>query len=65
MAIDPAISSALKMAAKEVGQGEAVANRLLAWITQMSENDVAREAHAKFCDEARQALGIKEVQDAD
>jgi hypothetical protein len=65
MAIDPALSSALKAAAMEMGQGDAVANRLLAWITQMSENDVAREAHAKFCDEARQALSIKEAQDAD
>ena len=65
MAIDPALSIALKAAAREAGQGDAVANRLLAWITQMSDNDIGRDAKANFCEEARQALELPEMQDED
>ncbi len=65
MALDPALASALKTAAKEAGQSEAVANRLLAWLTQMSDQELSVDARGAFYDEVRQALTLPEANDAD
>lgn len=65
MALDPALAGALKTAAKEAGQPDAVANRLLAWLTQMSDNELSRDARGQFYDEVRQALLLPESQGED
>jgi len=65
MALDPALAGALKAATKELGQPDAVANRLLAWLTQMSDQDLSRDARGQFYDEVRQALLLPEAGDAD
>jgi len=65
MALDPALAGALKSATKELGQPDAVANRLLAWLTQMSDQDLSRDARGQFYDEVRQALVLPEAGDAD
>jgi len=65
MALDPALAGALKAATKELGQPDAVANRLLAWLTQMSDQDLSRDARGQFYDEVRQALVLPEAGDAD
>ena len=65
MALDPALAGALKAATKESGQPDAVANRLLAWLTQMSDQDLSRDARGQFYDEVRQALVLPEAGDAD
>lgn len=65
MALDHALSSAIKAATKELGQPDAVANRLLAWLTRMSDQDLSRETRGQFYDEVRQALVLPEAEDAD
>ncbi len=65
MALDSALSEAVRTAAREAGQADAVANRLLAWLTQMSDSELSRDAKAQFYDEVRQALNLGDAQDAD
>ncbi len=65
MALDPALSDALRQAASEAGQPEAVAKRLAAWLARLSDGQLSREASAQFYEEVRQALAIEGASDAD
>ncbi|MCL6250088.1 hypothetical protein M3P36_03355 [Altererythrobacter sp. KTW20L] len=65
MALDPALAGALKAAAKEAGQPDAVANRLLAWLTNMSDSELSRDARGQFYDDVRQAVLLPGADDAD
>ena len=65
MALDPALSDALRQATREAGQSDAVANRLLAWFTRLSDEELSREASAQFYGEVRSELKIDGAADAD
>jgi hypothetical protein len=65
MALDPALSDAVRQAASEAGHSEAVAKRLLAWLTQLSDGDLPREANAQFYDKVRQAIAMQGAADED
>lgn len=65
MALDPALADALRQAASEAEQPEAVAKRLAAWLARLSDGQLSREASAQFYDEVRQALTIEGTNNAD
>ncbi|MBV2149038.1 hypothetical protein KRZ98_12185 [Sphingobium sp. AS12] len=65
MALDPALAGALKAAANEAGQPDAVANRLLAWLTHMSDSELSRDARGQFYDAVRQAVLLPGAGNAD
>jgi hypothetical protein len=65
MALDRALSNALREATREAGQADTVASRLLAWLTRLSDEELSREAGAKFYDEVRAELKVDGAGDAD
>lgn len=65
MALDRALSDALRQATREAGQADTVANRLSAWLTRLSDEELSRETGAKFYDEVRAELKIDGASDAD
>lgn len=65
MALDPALKAALRRASKEAGQSDAVANRLLAWFSRLSDEEVARETNAQFYDQVRGELKFDGAGNAD
>jgi hypothetical protein len=60
MALDAALSEAIRTATRNARQGDAVAKRLLAWLTRLSEDELSREANAQFYDELRQSLTLED-----
>lgn len=66
MALDTALTEAIKTAAREEGQGDAVASRLLAWLTQLSDSEISRDSKAQFYQAVLDALALPvETDDAD
>lgn len=65
MAIDPALSDALRQAASEAQQPEAVAKRVIAWLTQLSDGSLTRDANAKFYEEVRQVIAVEGAENED
>lgn len=65
MALDPALSEALQQASQEAGQSKAVANRLLAWFTRLSDEEMTRETNAQFYNQVRSELKLDGAGDAD
>lgn len=66
MALDAALTEAIKTATREEGQGDAVASRLLAWLTQLSDSEISRESKAQFYQAVLESLNLPaEVDDAD
>lgn len=65
MALDPAMEKALRTAADEVGQPAAVAARLVAWLTQLSDGQVSREGSARFYEELMEVVVAEENQNED
>lgn len=64
MALDPALEEALRRASKEAGQSNAVASRLIAWFTRLSDEEVSRERNAQFYDQVLTELKIDGANDA-
>lgn len=66
MALDAALTEAIKTAAREEGQDDAVASRLLAWLTQLSDSEITRDSKAQFYQAVLEALTLpEEADDAD
>lgn len=65
MALDPALKAALQQAAQEEGQSEAFANRVLAWFSHLSDEELSRETYAQFYAQVCSELDIDGVADAD
>lgn len=59
MALDRALTDAVRAAAREADQPDAVASRLLAWLGKLSDGELSREGNAQFYDELRQSLLIE------
>lgn len=66
MALDAALTEAIKSATREEGQSDAVANRLLAWLTQLSDSELSRDAKGQFYQAVLDAVQLStEADDAD
>jgi hypothetical protein len=56
LALDKALKEALAEAAQALGQPSAVAGRLDAWLTALSEGDVSEERQAQHFADVRDVL---------
>lgn len=66
MALDTALTEAITRAAQEEGQGNAVASRLLAWLTQLSDQEISRDSKGQFYQSVLDELVLPaEADDAD
>lgn len=63
--LDDALVEAMGEVAREMGQPSAVSQRLLAWLTQLSEGGLAREDEAQFLENVRSALVLRDGSDED
>ena len=65
MALDPALTDAVRKATADSGQPDAVASRVLAWLTRLSDGELSRDTNAQFYNETRQVMKIEGASDAD
>lgn len=62
--VDEALKNAIFQVAKEMGQPAPVANRLIAWLTEMSATEPTREQNQVFLDSLRDAIVTEDADDA-
>ncbi len=64
MTIDQALDEAVAETVRDMGQPEAVARRLTAWLREMSQGPLAKEEGARFLNAVCRELEL-EAEDAD
>lgn len=63
--LDEALVSAINDVAADMGQPTSVAQRLIAWLSQLSDGEPTREEELQFLDNVRKALVVGESNHAD
>ncbi len=65
MPLDAELENAIRKVVVELRQPPAVAQRLVAWLKDLSEADIGLEDKSRHLDNVRSALNLSEVPDED
>jgi len=63
--LDKALMEAIDAVVSEEGQPKAVAQRLKAWLSRMSENELGKDENTQFLNNVREALTLAGGRDED
>ncbi len=65
MPLDPELESAIRTVVADTKQPPAVAQRLIAWLKDLSEAEIGLEDKSRHLDNVRSALKLSETPDED